>query len=101
MTKEPKPTKPTREQQFKKLQLLVEQLHKHCEKAGIQYYLCHEAPGHQVLVAGRCSSELMTNVACDLGLNYPDAIMRSRDIIQKIKTPAKVKEEGSGLILLR
>jgi hypothetical protein len=43
-------TKPTREQNFKKLQLLVEQLHKHCEVAGIEYYLCHEAPNHQVLV---------------------------------------------------
>jgi hypothetical protein len=101
MTKKPKITKPTREQQFKKLQLLVEQLHKHCEKAGFQYYLCHEAPNHQVLVAGRSSSELMVNVACDLGLNYPDAIMRSRDILQKLKNPVKAKEEESKIILLR
>ena len=93
-------TKPTREQNFKKLQLLVEQLHKHCEVAGIEYYLCHEAPNHQVLVAGRSSSELITNVACDLALNHQGAVIKAREIVPKL-TQARAPKEESKIITLR
>ena len=92
--------KPTRDQNFKKLQLLVEQLHKHCEKAGIEYYLCHEAPNHQVLVAGRSSSELITNVACDLALNHQGAVIKAREIVAKL-TQARAPKEESKIITLR
>ena len=93
-------TKPTREQNFKKLQLLVEQLHKHCEVSGIEYYLCHEAPNHQVLVAGRSSSELITNVACDLALNHQGAVIKAREIVAKL-TQARAPKEESKIITLR
>jgi hypothetical protein len=92
--------KPTRDQNFKKLQILVEQLHKHCEKAGIEYYLCHEAPQHQVLVAGRSSEQLMTNIACDLALNHQGAVLKAREIVARVTAPQKPKEE-SKIITLR
>jgi len=92
--------KPTRTQNFKKLQLLVEQLHKHCEKAGIEYYLCHEAPEHQVLVAGRSSEQLMTNIACDLALNHAGAVVKAREIVAKV-TQVKPPKEESKIITLR
>ena len=92
--------KPTRTQNFKKLELLVGQLHKHCEKAGIEYYLCHEAPEHQVLVAGRGSQELMVNIACDLALNHPGAVIKAREIVAQLQKPVKQKEE-SKIITLR
>lgn len=93
-------TKTTRQQQFKKMELLVKQLHDHCQKHGIQYYLCHEAPEHNVLIAGQCSEELMVNVACDLAIGHPSAVIKARDIVGKINQ-AKAKKEESKIITLR
>lgn len=92
-------TKPTRQQQFKKLELLVKQLHDHCKKHGIQYYLCHEAPDHNVLIAGQCSEELMVNIACDLAIGHPSAVVKARDIVAKVKQTTTKKEESKIITL--
>jgi len=99
MSKPTKTTTPTREQQFNKMKLLVEQLHKHCEKHGIEYYLCHEAPQHQILIAGRGSKQLMINIACDLAINHPQAIIEARGIVAKI-TEVRQNKEKSNIITL-
>jgi hypothetical protein len=92
--------KTTKAQHLKKLELLVEQARKHCEKHNLQYFTFHEAPEHQVALSQNCTEELLTNVAAHLGLNHPQAVVRAREIIARVVGAQKAKEAESGSLVL-
>ena len=92
--------KPTKAQSLKKLELLAEQVLKHCEKHNLQCFIYHEAPDHQVSLAQNCSEELLVNIAAHLGINHPQAVVKAREVIVNIMGAQKAKEAGSGALVL-
>jgi uncharacterized protein YutE (UPF0331/DUF86 family) len=93
-------TKPTKEQNLKKLELLAEQMRKHCEKHNLQCFVYHEAPDHQVALSQHCSEDLLVNIAAHLGLNHPQTIVRAKEIMIKIMGIQKTQEAGEGTLVL-
>lgn len=92
-------TKPTKEQNLKKLELLAEQMRKHCEKHNLQCFVYHEAPNHQVAVSQYCSEELLVNIAAHLGINHPQAIVRAKEIMIRVMGIQKAQEAGEGTLV--
>jgi len=92
--------KPTKTQNLKKLELLAEQVRKHCEKHQLQCFIYHEAPDHQVALSQHCSDELLVNLAAHLGINHPQVIVRAKEIMVRVMGVQKTQEAQEGALVL-
>ena len=92
--------KPTKAQSLKKLELLAEQVVKHCAKHNLQCFVYHESADHKVSLSQHCTEVLLVNIAAHIGLNHPGAVVRAREIMVQVMGAQKTKEAEEGAVVL-